>query len=59
VFEVVCTQADLLILTDRNSQTIDTKRDNMRIYRMRQGSFDEVQTLGNAKIVPHRHPLVM
>jgi CRISPR-associated protein Cas2 len=59
VFEVVCAKADLLILMDRIGRIIDREQDSIRVYRMQQGTFEAVQTLGNAKIFPHRDPLVM
>jgi CRISPR-associated protein Cas2 len=59
VFEIVCTPADLLILIDRIARIIDTGQDSIRVYRMHQGAFDTVRTLGSAQIVPHRDPLVL
>jgi CRISPR-associated protein Cas2 len=59
VFEVVCTDADLLILIDRIARVIDTSHDSIRVYRMQQGAFRTVRTLGNAKIFPHQDPLVL
>lgn len=59
VFEVVCTEADLLLLTDRFSRIVDIRQDSIRIYRMHQGAFDAVRTLGATAAAPHRDPLVI
>lgn len=59
VFEVVCTDADLLQLTDSIDRTIDHAHDSIRIYQMRQGSFHDARTMGTAAAIPHRDPLIM
>lgn len=59
VFEVVCTDADLLTLTDRISRIIDHQHDSIRIYRMHAGAFQSASSLGTAASLPHRDPLIM
>lgn len=59
VFEIVCTNADMLILTDRIGRIIDDSQDSIRIYPMHHGAFETVQTMGNAKAAPHRDPLIV
>lgn len=59
VFEVVCTEAELLTLVDRFGRIIKNDKDSIRIYRMRSEAFRAVLTLGTARTVPHREPLVM
>lgn len=59
VFEVVCTDADLLTLTDSVSRIIDQKHDSIRIYRMQSGAFRNAGTLGAAAMLPHRDPLIL
>ena len=59
VFEVVCTDADLLQIIDRIDRTIDQAHDSIRIYQLRQGSFQVARTLGTASALPHRDPLIM
>jgi CRISPR-associated protein Cas2 len=59
VFEIVCTDADLLQLTDRIDRIIDHSRDSIRIYKMQQGSFQNARTLGTASALPHRDPLIV
>jgi CRISPR-associated protein Cas2 len=59
VFEVVCTDADLLVLADRMNRIIDQGCDSIRIYRMQSGSFRSVQHLGASQAVPHRDPIIL
>ena len=59
VFEIVCTEADLLILTDRITRIIDRTHDNIRIYRMNTAAFQAARTLGSAASLPHRDPLIL
>lgn len=59
VFEVVCNDTDLLRLTDSIRRVIDSENDNIRIYRMQQGAFQNARTLGIASALPHRDPLIL
>lgn len=59
VFEIVCTEADLLKLADRITGIIDDAHDNVRIYRMQVGAFQNARTLGQAAQLPHRDPIVL
>jgi CRISPR-associated protein Cas2 len=59
VFEVVCTEADLLILTDKMNRIIDHSRDSIRIYRMHAGAFRSARTLGVHTGLPHREPIIL
>ena len=59
VFEIVCTEADLLTLTDSITKIIDNAHDNIRIYRMQTGAFQSARTLGQAIALPHRDPLIL
>ncbi len=59
VFEIVCTEPGLLTLLDRISRVIEGELDSIRIYRMNAGTFKAVRTLGTARTVPHRDPLIM
>ena len=59
VFEVVCNDTDLLQLTDSIIRVIDPGHDSIRIYRMQQGTFRNVQALGTASALPHRDPLIL
>jgi CRISPR-associated protein Cas2 len=59
VFEIVCTDADLLQLTDSIDRIIDDAHDSIRIYRMQLGSFQSARTLGTASALPHRDPLIV
>ena len=59
VFEMVCTDADLLVLTDKLTRTIDHDRDSIRIYRMQVGAFRAARTLGTAETIPHRDPIIL
>jgi CRISPR-associated protein Cas2 len=59
VFEVVCTEADLLILTDKMNKIIDHDRDSIRIYRMHAGAFKSARTLGVSTSLPHWDPIIL
>jgi CRISPR-associated protein Cas2 len=59
VFEIVCTDVDLIKLTASISQTIDHSNDSIRIYPMNAGAFRQVRTLGTATKLPHRDPLIL
>jgi CRISPR-associated protein Cas2 len=59
VFEVVCTDTDLLVLVDAITRIIDHDRDNIRIYRMPSGAFKSARTLGATGQLPHRDPIIM
>ncbi|MFC3996512.1 CRISPR-associated endonuclease Cas2 [Nocardiopsis sediminis] len=59
VFEVVCTDADVLRLNDALLRIISDTEDSIRIYRMHQGSFKAVTTLGAARPLPHDGALVL
>ncbi|MFE1316371.1 CRISPR-associated endonuclease Cas2 [Kitasatospora phosalacinea] len=59
VFEIVATDVDLLHLLDDIGKTIDTDTDSIRIYRLPHNGFNNVQTLGTARIQPHREDLVL
>ena len=59
VFEVVCSDGDLLQLTDGMTRIIDPAHDSIRIYRMQQGAFGNAGTLGTATAIPHREPLIL
>lgn len=59
VFEVVCTDAELLTLKDSITRVIDHAADSIRIYRMQAGAFQQAATLGIATALPHRDPLIL
>lgn len=59
VFEVVCNDTDLLQLADKIGRVIDPEHDSIRIYRMQQGAFQNARSLGTARPLPHRDPLIL
>jgi len=59
VFEIVCTDADLLTLKDRITRIIDQANDSICIYKMQSGSFRSAITIGTATALPHSTPLIM
>jgi CRISPR-associated protein Cas2 len=59
VFEVICTEADLLILTNKMNKIIDHDRDSIRIYRMHAHAFRSARTLGLSTGLPHRDPIIL
>jgi CRISPR-associated protein Cas2 len=59
VFEIVCTDADLIKLTASITSVIDHAYDSIRIYPMHSGAFQTAQTMGTATTLPHRDPLII
>lgn len=59
VFEIVCTDAELLTLKDSINRIIDQSSDSIRIYKMQTGSFRSAATMGTATELPHRDPLIL
>ncbi|WP_019632231.1 CRISPR-associated endonuclease Cas2 [Actinomadura atramentaria] len=59
VFEIVCTDADLLTLLDKIQRIIDGAEDSIRVYRVPKGSFRTVKTLGIAEPLPHDDALIL
>jgi CRISPR-associated protein Cas2 len=59
VFEVVCSDSDLLTLTDSIGRIIDHDHDSIRIYRMQAGAFQAARSLGAVMPTPHRDPIIM
>ncbi len=57
VFEIVCTDPELLTLIDKVQRIID--HDSIRIYRVPKGSFRAVQTYGTANALPHDDALIL
>ncbi|SDQ60846.1 CRISPR-associated endonuclease Cas2 [Thermostaphylospora chromogena] len=59
VFEITCTDAELLTLLDGANRIIDPGEDSVRIYRLPANGFTALYRIGNAKPVPHHDPLIM
>ena len=59
VFEIVCTDADLIKLTASVTGVIDHTHDSIRIYRMQADAFRAATTIGTATTLPHRDPLIL
>lgn len=59
VFEIVCTEPELLALVDKIQRIIAHEEDSIRIYRIPRGSFRNVKMLGTAKPLPHDDALIM
>ncbi|MBF6062055.1 CRISPR-associated endonuclease Cas2 [Nocardia terpenica] len=59
VFEIVCTDAELLTLTDSIHRMIENTEDSIRIYQVPTGSFKTVRTIGTAELLPHHDPLIL
>lgn len=59
VFEIVCSDAELLTLLDEANSLIDQEADSVRVYRLSAGAFAAVRTLGVATQLPHRDALVL
>jgi CRISPR-associated protein Cas2 len=59
VFEIICTDADLIKLAASINAIIDHANDSIRIYPMNTGAFRNAKTLGTATQLPHRDPLIL
>ncbi|MEU8252177.1 CRISPR-associated endonuclease Cas2 [Nonomuraea sp. NPDC048916] len=59
VFEITCTDAELLTLLDGATRIIDPADDSIRVYRLPANGFTAVHRLGTAEPVPHHDPLIM
>lgn len=59
VFEIVCTDTELLTLKDSITRIIDHDADSIRIYKMQVGAFQTTTTMGIATALPHRDPLIL
>lgn len=53
VFEVTCTAAELPALRQRLADTIDKTLDDIRLYRLQEGTLAAVDRLGIAQAAPH------
>ena len=59
VFEIVCTDAELFSLINSIHRAIDNTEDSIRIYKVPNGSFKSVRTIGTAQLLPHHDPLIL
>ncbi|MEU8124442.1 CRISPR-associated endonuclease Cas2 [Spirillospora sp. NPDC049024] len=59
VFEIVCTEPELLLLIDKMQRIIDHDEDSIRIYKVPKGSFRSVRVFGTAKPLPHDDALIL
>ncbi|MEV6347751.1 CRISPR-associated endonuclease Cas2 [Actinoplanes sp. NPDC051851] len=53
VFEVACTAAQLPALKQKLTDIIDHTCDDIRLYRLPQGTLQNVERLGRAELAPH------
>jgi CRISPR-associated protein Cas2 len=59
VFEIICSDPELLTLIDSMTRVIDHGHDSIRIYKMTSGCLQSARTLGTAESAPHRDPLIL
>lgn len=59
VFEITCSDAELLTLLDGARRIIEESDDSVRIYRLPANGFATVHRLGVAEAVPHHDPLIL
>ncbi|GGR09269.1 CRISPR-associated endonuclease Cas2 [Kitasatospora griseola] len=59
VFEIAATDVDLLHLLNDIGRTIDENTDSIRIYRLPHNGFNDVRTLGIARVQSHREDLIL
>lgn len=53
VFEVTCTAAQLPAIRQKLADTINHDVDDIRLYRLREGTLQAVERLGAAQPAPH------
>jgi CRISPR-associated protein Cas2 len=53
VFEVTCTAAQLPTIRQKLADAIDHDIDDIRLYRLREGTLQAVERLGAAQAAPH------
>lgn len=58
VFEIVCTEAQWLLMRHRLLEIINEEHDSIRVYRLPVGSFAQAQHLGHSPPAAHDTPLV-
>ncbi|GAA3472243.1 CRISPR-associated endonuclease Cas2 [Nonomuraea roseola] len=59
VFEITCTDAELLTLLDAATRIIEVSDDSVRVYRLPSNGFATVHRLGVAEPAPHHDPLIL
>ncbi|MET9343632.1 CRISPR-associated endonuclease Cas2 [Nonomuraea sp. NPDC003804] len=59
VFEITCTDAELLTLIDAATRIIEASDDSVRVYRLPSNGFATVHRLGVAEPAPHHDPLIL
>ncbi|MER6950448.1 CRISPR-associated endonuclease Cas2 [Nonomuraea sp. NPDC000554] len=59
VFEITCTDAELLTLLDAATRIIEASDDSVRVYRLPSNGFATVHRLGVAEPAPHQDPLIL
>jgi CRISPR-associated protein Cas2 len=59
VFEVVCTDVQVLRLEHALNKTIDPRSDSIRLYRMPERTFESVRHLGISQPVSHREDHIL
>ncbi|GAA4850117.1 CRISPR-associated endonuclease Cas2 [Saccharopolyspora rosea] len=58
VFEVVCSEADWLLLHHRLLDAIDSEHDSIRSYPLPRGTFSAAHHLGHSPSAGHDEPLI-
>jgi len=59
VFEITCAPARVPALRQQLADTIDMAKDNIRLYRLREGTLRSVERLGAAQHVPHHEDHIL
>lgn len=59
VFEVVCSDVELIKIMGRLSRLIDPSVDSVRFYVMRSGSFTDATHVGAAVEIDHRSDIII
>ncbi|GIG93075.1 CRISPR-associated endonuclease Cas2 [Plantactinospora endophytica] len=54
VFEVTCTDAQMLVMRQKLTDIINRTTDDIRLYRLAAGTLQTVERLGVAELAPHR-----
>ncbi|RCW45121.1 CRISPR-associated Cas2 family protein [Halopolyspora algeriensis] len=58
VFEVVCRDADWVLMKQRLLDIIDPEQDSIRVYVLQRGTFVSAEHIGQSPPAPHDEPLI-
>jgi CRISPR-associated protein Cas2 len=59
VFEIICTDAQLVTLLHQAQAIARADEDSIRVYHVPAGTFTKATMIGTASNIPHRDPLIL